>query len=1034
MTGITLEQKPLILSLLFFTAFAVYLFLGIYTLQTNPKAGTNKAFFALCLSLCFWSLGFSIAISAPTREICLYGRRISAVGWGTVYSVLLHFLLLLSGKTCSEKGRKLCFLLYLPAAVSVYAFAFSNRITATQFNLVKAACGWINIAVQNRWTTFFNIYYLAYALASRIIIWHWRNSAETPSARKQANTLLLAIAAALLLGSLTDVILSKALHGSLPQMAPLFTLIPIATTYYSMKRFSLMPEADVMEKDLVFDSEIRKQFYYYLALSFFAGGLIISLAYYLPHLVNSEKSLKTMLIVGRTFFILGTATFICQLFENERVKENLVIAVMLCSIPLITLPFVKYGSVTIWAFPAAMMIAVLIFGTRLPLVLLTIASVFIQLIVWLYAPKGTVQLDEIDYIMRACFFIVLFFIGAYVNRTYIRRLNENIYQVNFQKLISEISFDFISVNQRNLGEKIDVMLDKIGRFFHVDLAYVLTIDHQQNILNSAYKWCSEGITAKVEPAHGIPIDANTWWMKQLGKNKLIYIADVGTLPKSASLEKKELNKRGVKSLVAIPIEENEVMLGFMGLESVSTFKKWTRDHIGMLRILSNLLADGLIKVKSEQAIEYMAYYDNLTGLPNRTLFMDRLTQAIHLANRKQRYIGVIFLDLDDFKMVNDTMGHRGGDAILKAVAWKLVQQVRKTDTVARFGGDEFLIMINDLKDDKDITTVVDHIIGTFKHPFGVCGQELFITGSMGIALYPFDGEDPETLIKNADIAMYRAKSRGKSHYQLCTPVIKEEVKKNIKLSNNLYRVQERDELLIYYQPQIMLSTGQIIGVEALLRWNHPEMGMILPDIFIPLAEMNGTINAIGEWVLKEAVSQNKKWQDKGLPHLRMAVNLSIIQFNNPNFVGRVVRILKEAALDPKYLELEITESIAAKDAAHITDALNKFKQVGISISIDDFGTEYSSFNRLKMLPINRIKIDMSFIQGITGNEKDRAITKIIINLAKSLGMEVTAEGVETTQQLEFLNQRLCDIAQGYYYFKPMPAAEIEKLLRNFKTG
>ncbi len=268
---------------------------------------------------------------------------------------------------------------------------------------------------------------------------------------------------------------------------------------------------------------------------------------------------------------------------------------------------------------------------------------------------------------------------------------------------------------------------------------------------------------------------------------------------------------------------------------------------------------------------------------------------------------------------------------------------------------------------------------------------------------------------------------------MCTEDMKNEVKRNITISNHLYRALERDELMLHYQPQIRLHTNKIIGLEALLRWNHPEMGMIPPNVFIPLAEKNGLINSIGEWVLKSACKQNKKWQDMGLPKLRMAVNLSIIQFNNPHMVSSIDRILKETGLSPEYLELEITESIAIKETTDTVSILNNLKELGVTISIDDFGTEYSSLNRLKMLPIDRIKIDMQFVQGIESSEKDQAITKIIINLAKSLGLEVLAEGVETKPQLEFLNQKMCDDVQGYYFYKPMPSENIADLLKNNKT-
>ncbi|MEG3069639.1 MAG: EAL domain-containing protein [Candidatus Syntrophopropionicum ammoniitolerans] len=519
-------------------------------------------------------------------------------------------------------------------------------------------------------------------------------------------------------------------------------------------------------------------------------------------------------------------------------------------------------------------------------------------------------------------------------------------------------------------------------------------------------------------------------MAQLKNKKLVYIEDVSKLPVEAGAEKFQLTRQNVKSVVVIPIEEQEELLGFVGLDSVVSVKVWSNYHIELLKILANLLADGLIKIKAEKEIEFMAYYDCLTGLPNRTLFGNRLNKAIHSAKENKKFIYVMFMDLDNFKEVNDTMGHSGGDSIIKEVARGLSECLQKTDIVARFGGDEFMIMIDNIVDAEHIDRITADIMGQFKKPFILKGQEFYITSSAGIAVYPLDGEDTETLIKNADMAMYRAKSRGRNQYVLCTADMKEDVRKNVILSNSLYRALEHNELAVHYQPQVRLHTGRIIGLEALLRWRHPEMGMSAPNVFIPLAEKNGLIHSIGEWVLKTAVNQNKKWQDMGLPHVRMAVNLSISQFNNPLIANSIENILTEAGLSPGHLELEITEDIASKEAKHTVNVLNRLKKLGVSISIDDFGKEYSSLNRLKMLPIDRIKIDMQFIHGIEGSEKDQAITKVIITLAKSLGLEVLAEGVETAPQLEFLSQRLCDDVQGYYYYKPMPAEEIEKLLKS----
>lgn len=433
--------------------------------------------------------------------------------------------------------------------------------------------------------------------------------------------------------------------------------------------------------------------------------------------------------------------------------------------------------------------------------------------------------------------------------------------------------------------------------------------------------------------------------------------------------------------------------------------------------------------KIQERVTHLAYHDHLTGLPNRLLFTDRLSQAIFLARRTEKPLGVIFVDLDAFKMVNDTMGHDQGDELLKEVAKRLAASVRCDDTVCRVGGDEFILMVQNIADPEDIAKIAEKIVGCFEQPYKLKGQDFYVTSSVGVAMYPTDGDDVETLIKNADIAMYKAKESGKNQYVMCTPIMKNKVMETMTLTNSLYRALHRNELMLYYQPQVSCNSGKIIGVEALLRWNHPELGFVPPSKFIPLAEQTGLIMSIGDWVLKTACKQNKAWRDAGLPHIRMAVNLSLQQLQNPNIVMRVEEILKETGLSPKCLELEITESIAMNDSGHVTDVLNLFKRKGITISIDDFGTEYSSLSRLKQLPIDRIKIAMPFVQGISVSEKDEAITKAIIVLAKNLGMHTIAEGVETKQQLDFLSQRMCEEIQGFYYYKPLPAEEIEAILR-----
>jgi len=432
---------------------------------------------------------------------------------------------------------------------------------------------------------------------------------------------------------------------------------------------------------------------------------------------------------------------------------------------------------------------------------------------------------------------------------------------------------------------------------------------------------------------------------------------------------------------------------------------------------------------TEEQVRHLAYHDHLTGLPNRLLLSQQLNHAILLSSRMGKMLAIMFLDLNDFKIVNDTMGHDKGDQLLIEVSKRLVNTLRKCDTVARIGGDEFIILIEDVEDVNNMNMVSEKILKSFNEPYILNNQDYFITTSIGIAIYPTDGDNAEEIIKNADIAMYKAKAKGKNQYVRCTPVMKTKVVETMKMVNSLYRALERNELELYYQPQVGCNSNEIVGLEALLRWNHPELGRVSPVEFIPIAEQTGLIIPIGEWVLRTACKQNKAWQDLGLPRIRVGVNLSVKQFQNDNLVKNVEEILMETGLDYQYLELEITESAVMKEKDLIIKALHEFKKLGIHIAIDDFGEEYSSLNYLKQLPVDRIKIPLTFIQGIDVSNTDEAITKAIIVLAKSMGLGVVAEGVETKNQLDFLNQQMCNEIQGFYYYKPMPAHEVEELLK-----
>lgn len=446
------------------------------------------------------------------------------------------------------------------------------------------------------------------------------------------------------------------------------------------------------------------------------------------------------------------------------------------------------------------------------------------------------------------------------------------------------------------------------------------------------------------------------------------------------------------------------------------------------RVIWGICRDITERKQAEEQLYRLAHHDTLTGLPNRILFLDRLQQAKALANRYRHQLAVLFLDLDRFKIINDTLGHPVGDKLLLKVAQRIAGCVREVDTVARIGGDEFTIILVNVDNLDDVKRVAQKILQSLSVSFTVDTYELFITASIGITLYPVDGDNLDTLVKKADIAMYHAKGEGRNNFQFYTPRMDENADKRLLLETSLRKALDNGEFRLYYQPKVDVVTKAITAMEALLRWEHPTLGLVSPADFIPLAEETGLIIPIGEWVLRTACLQNREWQRQGLPRMRVAVNLSGFQFQQKNLLEMITSSLDETGLDAEFLELEITESVIMQNPDFAVSVLNALREIGIHISIDDFGTGYSSLAHLKRFSVNTLKIDKSFVRDVEINSADAAITTAIIAMGNSLNLKVIAEGVETEGQLCFLSENNCDEVQGYLFSTPMPSHEVPGFL------
>jgi diguanylate cyclase (GGDEF)-like protein len=460
------------------------------------------------------------------------------------------------------------------------------------------------------------------------------------------------------------------------------------------------------------------------------------------------------------------------------------------------------------------------------------------------------------------------------------------------------------------------------------------------------------------------------------------------------------------------------------------------DHSGEFKGISGVIHDVTERKKQEDQIIYLAFHDELTGLPNPKLFKDRLEDSIDLASRYDQKVATLFFDLDRFKRINDTLGHTLGDRLIRQVADRLVATLRGTDCVSRLGmtgedvpvarmaGDEFIVLITRIREINDIAKIAKRLVEQMKIPFFLEDHEIFVTATIGISVFPEDGRNAETLLKNADSALHFAKKEGGDRFRFYEQKMNSTAMDRLSLEADLRRALENDEFLLYYQPQVDGSSGNILGVEGLIRWNHPQRGMVAPFHFIPLLEETGQIVEVGDWVLRTACLQQKVWQATVAHPLSVSVNLSVRQFMQSGFVDRVKRIVEETGANPEFLNLEITESLLLDNADSMIKLLKDFRDMGFGISIDDFGTGYSSLSYLKKLPINELKIDRSFVKDIATELDDGTIAKAIISLARNLKLQVIAEGVEEEQQLQFLLNEGCNHIQGFYFGKPVPAGEL----------
>lgn len=1024
---------PTKISLIYYTTFTIFAFMGLFALYINPKERKNQLFFLVTLACCVWSFSLAMMTSSYTPGHAIFWFRNSSLGWGSVYAFLLHFTLLLDHTDTPQKKHFGHLLIYIPSLIIIYAFFFSPNyrmnyeISHTIYGYGSAQ-NWLSDK-KNPLFLFYHIYYISYMLIAILYLWNLARKTTDKDTKYQAKILLIAYTLAIVLGSILGQLLLWKPQIPFPRFSILASLFPLAAIFYIIRHYHFLLPKELPKYDLehILNDVTKLKLYQFTALFF----LMLAFVSFAAQYFIQRFLIVPQLIFSGCMLFLGCSIGIIQKIRLPKDLHDTLSALLVAvSIPFITLHFSRYNSITIGVFPLAILLISIIFDRRWVILLIGISSLATHLYMTATFSHRNIFIDSTDYLIRIIFLIVMMLLTLNIRKVFAEKLIENEKQMQFERAIASLSSKFFTNPSEDINNKINYLLSIAGNYFQSDRVYIFLYSPSKDTMTQTHEWCAPGIEPMIDVVVTVETADIPWWTNHILYHDFLYIPDIELMPEEAAIEKETLASQGIKSLICVPIVDQNGVTGFVGLDSVNVITKWTENHRNMLKIVSNLISDASEKIESERNIYTMAYYDQLTGLPNRFYLNEKLEKQIALFEGSLSIIALLFLDVDSFKYINETIGHAKGDLLLIEIGKRLSFQLSsESDVLIRFGSDEFIIMLTSPKNLEEVERIAQQIIEAFQKPIVLGEQDFFVNFSIGISIYPIDGIDPPTLIKNADVTMYESKRLGKNQYNFCSSSIKEIVSEKIRLTNLLHRALEKDELMLYYQPIISAQTGQIKGFEALLRWRQSTLGMISPALFIPIAEQTGLIQSIGRWVLMTACQQAKKWQDTYGRNLVMAVNFSINQFKDPEFMNMVQEALS-CGLPPELLEAEITESEEFETESSILSMLQELKQLQIKIAIDDFGTKYSSLSRLKVLPIDKIKIDMQFVHGISTDLKNQNITKSIIALSKNLSLCVLAEGVETKNQLDFLVEHGCDEIQGYYFYKPMRAEEIDELLKN----
>ncbi|MGI5940002.1 MAG: EAL domain-containing protein [Thermoleophilia bacterium] len=1027
-------KYSLIMSAVYYACACFYMLFGPYAIVSNIKSSTNRLFMLLTSSMAIWAFTYSISNSAMTAESSAFWRCLSVFGWGIFHNLLLHFALILTNNKHQVNNFKNFIIVYFPTFINIFLFAPFGYLAENQYEMVPSDFGWRNSLPANIGQIWINFYYIVYTVAAVILIIRWWKKLDPQNPMKrQVQYFLIAIMLPLVVGTINDILPGALGLYQTPRITLILLIFPTIVLFQTLKKFGFIIEKpratySPMGSTIALEKG-RLRLFQTAAVIFMAGG---AGSFFLGYFTASG-SLANELPLALTVIVIGAfLIFIPYISAKDNIQNTLFLVVSIVGMSFFIIRDADIGGVTIWAVYVVFLLYTIILNSRIHTLLFLGITLISQVILWITHPKAYTVIDDTQYLKRIVIVVLSYVLVRYLTTEYDSKLKGYQRFAKEHEVLEKISSSFISVDNENIKAKISGMLKSTAEILKIDQIYLVELgwDYEYAMIIDAYT--ADGSTKSLPFPPGVKVEAAAFpTVESMIEHKQpISCEDIkNVFVDEDGDEGKFFTSRGINSYYMLPIELDENIIGVLVVEQYSKIDEKLRESQAyFLSLIANILGDAKRKILDEEKLYNFAYFDEDTKLANKNRLIQVLDQRIY-SRRDSGKLAVLSIEIDNLRIIKDTFGHSIGEQIVIKSATMIENLLEECCDISRSSEGEFAIVLPTVEDTKQVENCAQTLIDSFSHPVvadtGV--EALFAVIHIGISVYPDDGKDAYTLLKNADMAGFQAKNTSKD-IVFYSKKLEEHIAENTLFTNRLFRSLQNKEFFLEFQPQVSCDTGKTVGAEALLRWTIDGNKRVSPDRFISILEQTGLIYDVGLWVFEQTLQEHKRLILRGFPPLRFSVNLSIVQLQVEDLILDFAEIIGRNRVDPKYIELEITESVFSEHPEDVIEKLSSLKELGVGIALDDFGKGYSSLHRLESIPFDRIKIDKSIIDDIYLKEKKAAIVETIISLARTLMADITAEGVETKEQVDFLRNIACDEIQGYYFSRPLLPEALEEFL------